>query len=881
MQSASPRSATPQARPQPAPAQPAVIAAPLPVSAPVPAASHPVDAHHHDEDPYDDYAADEAAAHHAEADHAAADHRARAVAAYDLHDAYARAHDDGYDADEHAAADARYAHDAYDGEASDGPAPGARPRRSGRRSLLLRRWSWPRMSIRHPVLRKVVIVSGSLGVLVLVACTALWWRLSSGPIELNLATPWLSAAIKDNFGSSHEVDIGGTQIERDAAGRTSLRIRDIVVRDADGTVVASAPKAEVGLSGWGLLTGRIRAERLSLVGAEMAVRIEADSNVTVFAGANKRPFVTASATAANPLAVGALAQPDRAGALPVPLPAPAAESRSDMPDFASLLAWVERLDASGLDGRDLTEIGLKGGNLTVDDQRNGKQWTFTNIDLGVTRPKGGGLAVTLGSQDQQRPWLMRAALTPGVDGRRIIDIETQKVSAKDIMLAMRLGEVSYEPDLLLSGRIHADIGPDGVPHMVDGRILVDKGHLVDTDDPQTRVAIDRAEINLEWDAARRILAMPFQIVSGGNRLTLLGQANAPEEAGGAWGLKISGGTVVLAPPPGATGSLVLNRIALILKLDPTARRIDIEQGEIGNADLGVSLSGGIDYSSGDPRLAIAVAGRRMSVAAMKSIWPFFGAPKVRAWVEEHVAGGTIERLTIATNAPMSTMKSSGPPIPDDGLAVEIVGHGAEIHPVLGLPSIRDADFTVRVTGRTATINVGRGNIEISPGRKLSITNGVFEVPDTFPKAPPAKARFRLDGSVQAAAELLSLERLREHSGVPLDPATSRGTLTAQVTLGMPLKADLAPGASTYTIAMDVANFAAETHRHGPQGRGRLAQGQRQQPGLLDPRRRQGQQHPGQSGLPQAARHRRRRGPPADDAGRGRARQARLRHDAAC
>ena len=45
--------------------------------------------------------------------------------------------------------------------------------------------------------------------------------------------------------------------------------------------------------------------------------------------------------------------------------------------------------------------------------------------------------------------------------------------------------------------------------------------------------------------------------------------------------------------------------------------------------------------------------------------------------------------------------------------------------------------------------------------------------------------------------------------MPLDPATSRGTLTAQVTLGMPLKADLAPGSSIYTVAMDVTNFAAE------------------------------------------------------------------------
>ena len=182
---------------------------------------------------------------------------------------------------------------------------------------------------------------------------------------------------------------------------------------------------------------------------------------------------------------------------------------------------------------------------------------------------------------------------------------------------------------------------------------------------------------------------------------------------------------------------------------------------------------------------------------------------MRAWVEEHVQAGTVERLDISTNAPWSTLKSSGPPVPDDGLLVQIVGHGAEIRPVEGLPAIRDADVNVRISGRTATINLGRGNVEISPGRKLSITNGVFEVPDTFPKSPPAKARFRLDGSVPAAAELLGLERLREYSGAPLDPATSRGTLTAQVALALPLKEDLAPGSSIYMINLDIANFAAE------------------------------------------------------------------------
>lgn len=97
-------------------------------------------------------------------------------------------------------------------------------------------------------------------VLATVAVLGLWWRLSSGPIELNVATPWLKAAIEENFGGNHSVTVGGTQLERDERGRTSLRLRDIVVRDGDGTIVASAPKAEVGLSGRSLLMGQLRAQ---------------------------------------------------------------------------------------------------------------------------------------------------------------------------------------------------------------------------------------------------------------------------------------------------------------------------------------------------------------------------------------------------------------------------------------------------------------------------------------------------------------------------------------------------------------------------------------------------------------------------------------------
>src|SRR5262245_11684393 len=156
--------------------------------------------------------------------------------------------------------------------------------------------------------RRFMLIVGSFAGIVLVALSLVWWRLMSGPISLDIATPWLTAAIEENFGGRRHIEVGRTQLERDENGRTALRIRDIVVRDADGTVVASAPGAEVGFSGKSLLGGRIRAERLSLVGAQVAVRIEENGQLTVFAGADKRPFATASA-AAGPLPAAAVAPP--------------------------------------------------------------------------------------------------------------------------------------------------------------------------------------------------------------------------------------------------------------------------------------------------------------------------------------------------------------------------------------------------------------------------------------------------------------------------------------------------------------------------------------------------------------------------------------------
>src|SRR5690242_13611404 len=299
--------------------------------------------------------------------------------------------------------------------------------------------------------RRLAIVVAALLVIFSISFFGLWWRLGAGPINLDMATPWLAAAIEDNIGHGNTVEVGGTQIERAGRIRIAVRIRDIVVRDRDHAVVATAPKAEVRLSGVALLMGRLRAESLNLVDAELAIRITPDGYVTVSAGDTSKPLATGVASKrAAAAASGAALAPGQGNtnapnanapaAVPLPITPPASSSGSATSGLLAGLDWLDSLSLTGLDGQNLNEIGLKNGNLIVDDQQRGNKWNFENISLSLRRPNNGGVALSLG-EEGQKPWLLRVTVGPQENGVRSVDIRAKDVSTSNILLALRLKDL--------------------------------------------------------------------------------------------------------------------------------------------------------------------------------------------------------------------------------------------------------------------------------------------------------------------------------------------------------------------------------------------------------------------------------------------------------
>ena len=321
------------------------------------------------------------------------------------------------------------------------------------------------------------------------------------------------------------------------------------------------------------------------------------------------------------------------------------------------LDWLDSLSLTGLDGQNLNEIGLKNGNLVVDDQQRGNKWTFENISLSMRRPRGGGVAVSLG-EEGARPWSLKVVVGPQQNGVRSVDLRADKVPAANILLAMRVKDLTYSAELPLSGELKGELGRDGLPTYFRGKVIAGAGNLIDSDTPDYPMPINSAEMSVEWDSGRRVLVAPFKVVSGANRITLLGHLEPPNGATTEWQAGLSGGTILLAgtdnEPP-----LIFNRIAIGMKFDTDRKRVLLTQADISNGEIGIAGTGSIDYA-GEARLQLGFAGTPMSASALKRIWPILIVPEVREWVIERIEKGTLQRIEVGVNSPVRNLPRKGP-----------------------------------------------------------------------------------------------------------------------------------------------------------------------------------------------------------------------------
>ncbi len=196
---------------------------------------------------------------------------------------------------------------------------------------------------------------------------------------------------------------------------------------------------------------------------------------------------------------------------------------------------------------EFNEIGLKNGNLIVDDQQRGNKWTFENISLScavraaagsrsvlVRRARARGRSVSWSGR-RQRGAIGRSSRRQGADGQHPAGDAGEGSDLQRGPAADRRTERRIRP------RRPADL----FPRQGQGR----RRTLIDSDTPDYPMPIDSGRGQCRnGNSGRRVLVAPFKVVSGSNRITLLAHLEPPNGVPPIGNGDLSGGTIVLAGP---------------------------------------------------------------------------------------------------------------------------------------------------------------------------------------------------------------------------------------------------------------------------------------------------------------------------------------------
>lgn len=311
------------------------------------------------------------------------------------------------------------------------------------------------------------------------------WRLSQGPIPLDLLRPYVErlAAAPDG---SYKASAGRMTLNWAGWDRAlEIRVSTLEVRGPAGEVVATVPEAAVQLSAAALLTGRLAPSAIALDRLRLHLVVQEDGRLA--------------------LDLPADGQDGGAGALPALL-------EGMLGGGNPLLAHLER-------------ITISHAELTLDDRRNGVQWRAPAARMVLARDRQGVLAeATLDLLAGERRAAVNLRALYAADSRSLgislnfEQLEPAVLATVDPSLAWMAGL-----RLPVGGTILAEASGEGEIRKVDVNLLGGPGSIAIPGAIEEPRAVTSATLRGGLDLAGGIVRLEaFEAELGTARLTATG-----------------------------------------------------------------------------------------------------------------------------------------------------------------------------------------------------------------------------------------------------------------------------------------------------------------------------------------------------------------------
>ncbi len=591
--------------------------------------------------------------------------------------------------------------------------------------------------------------------LAVIGAGAFYWRLSQGPISLAFMGKSIEEAINRQL-PGFKIKLGESELELDSDTSTPhVRVRNLVLSDADGQQIASAPKAGVALDATNLLSGTVSIQSLDLIGARINIRRNLDGSMQLgidnVADTSEQEIVLESNDEkTNQDATVDVTEPHQK-------------------PLVSGSRILELLDAGGDTGSlsKLQEVRLSRAVLKVYDEANDATWLAPQADLAFRRVASGFvIAAKANIASGGDPWKLESSLTfRQKEGNYTANVAVEGLVPANVADEIYALSQFARLNTPLQGNFEIDAKESGEITRIDGQLFAAAGQVNLPEYLANPIIIDEGTLRIRHAGSGK----PFEIVElsllmGGSRADLKGSVMPRRSEDGrvvAYDIDLTADNVSVDTQGTVKDPVFVDRVSFKGSASVEEQRVDIEDLVVMAGSAGVRLRGII--TGGEDSPGIQAAGRLRSVSSglLKKLWPPILAPRTRGWISDNVEKGLVEEgvfeINFAPNALAQAQRNKR--LPESAVNLSFNMRDVNTTYFKSLPPLQNASGNAVLKDGKFNLVIDKGFVNLPSGAKLNLAEGRFDASELLSGAVPGVFRFDVQGGIAELLEYASLPDL--------------------------------------------------------------------------------------------------------------------------
>lgn len=622
-------------------------------------------------------------------------------------------------------------------------------------------------------------------------------RLSEGPIALDWMRKPLASGISARIGPAYTVEVGPIVLE-DSDHGPRFAISGLKLSDENGRSILDAPKAEAAINPLPLIFGRISPRRLEIQDVELRLSVLPDGSVSISAGSE--PVIIAEQNSA-------LAAPSDLAPSAAAPPAP-----DVIAQLGSVLrAVLDSATRANTPVGALKRLGISRGRLVFEDRTARSVTVFDDLVLDLDRMEDSA-HLFVSAQGPEGRWRIEASVNGKPSEARSLDVSIANLTLDQILLVAGMRDPGFEMSMPLSARLNLAMAADGHVSGAGGQFAAGKGFMFFADRDFEPVQVDRIEGSFVWRADTRRFEIDRTLLHMADTQFSVAGALIPPSAGEPlWRIEARAlERGLFGPERQGQKPIIVDRASLAARINAQERRLVVDRFEMVGPELALAASADLQLTERGPHLRMNLSSGRTPVQNIMRLWPSFVSPTTRNWFQRSLNSGTVEDLTLWLDFDPETMNAMDVHAPPDAsmrLAFRLSNTSLLAMP--GVPPLSGIAGSGVLTGRTAYFSATRGLMQVTPTHRLVLAEGSFAAPDLDAHPTPATVTLRMNGPLDAVADLFDREALKPFAEMPIDSTNVKGLIDGRLVIGMTLGNETKAEDVRISASASISNFTVD------------------------------------------------------------------------